>query len=334
MIEDAREVGPDPKTRESKLRRIVLLRSELRGGHPKRLRILTLIFAALLSGCADFKAVSVFATQTTKMTTAVKSEFTQLEALCTEQAGLVLIVNNITDDRPLNDCEQYKKAQGQLAAVTVDVLDGYAKALAGLADDKPFDLSSDIKGVGGKLQALKDSDGKALLSAKEAGALTKIADVLVDVLASAKREEAIRRMVDESPDLAITGNLLKSFFVRSPSAPDSAAKTPYTNLVNLLSSSVTSTQIILSNDAMRKAEPIRTAELLREVRTRRQFLEKRDVNKADAVPTRIAAAIDAWLGALEKFSTDALLRDPKELLEQLKDLRDKANAARDAVASK
>jgi hypothetical protein len=313
------------------------------------IRLLTVVAIVCLSGCANFKAVSEFAGQTTKMTSVVKDEFTLMGNHCSQQASVVAAVNNIRDDGPFKDCERYGRAQGELASLTVSVLDGYAKALTGLADDKSFDLSPDIKNISGKLQGLKDSGGNALVDAKELGAITKVVDLLVDLWTSAKREEAVRRMVAEAPNLEIIGNVLKSFFVETPGAPLGRAKAPYTNLVAIASSSVASTEVALNGPALRTAEPIRTFELWKDMQARKVFLVNRgakfDANLAASGPrldptpptplvqAQIVSAIDAWLAALDAFSTDALKPDPKVLLDRLKVLRDKAAAARAAIES-
>lgn len=288
----------------------------------------------VLSGCANFKAASEFATQTTKLTTLVKAEFSQLEALCAQQGATAIVVANRSDEVPLDDCKQYKAAQGRLADVTVAVLDGYGKALSGLADDKPFDLSSDVKSIGTKLQGLKDKDGQALVNAKEVGALTKLADLLFNVVASAKRSAAIERMVQETPNLKITGQLLKSFFIASADAPAGRVKAPYTNFVTIIDGASTSTERLLAGPAMRMAEPIRTAELLRDLRARKQLLQARQNTGPESVPGKIAAAIDSWQDALDTFSTDAFKPDPEVLYARLRVLQEKALAAKDAVEGK
>lgn len=293
------------------------------------LRLMVLVAVAVLSGCANYKAVSQFSSDTTAMTGVVRNEFVQLEVLCADQAELVIVVNNIADDRPLAACEQYRRTQGRFAAITVDVLDGYAQGLGALADDKPFDLSADMKSVGGKVKALKDGTGSTVITASEADALVRISDLLVEALASARRDEAVHRMVQATPDLAILGNALKSFFVRPPGASDGAAKAPYANFIGVVASSTASTQAILQSPPMRKAEPIRTAELLRELRVRQLALGRRDANSSGSVPTRIGAAIDAWLSALDRFSTDALKPDSHEMRDRLATLRDAIRATHD-----
>jgi hypothetical protein len=120
-----------------------------------RILVVGALFASLVGGCANFEAVSEFSRETNKLTETLRTEFVQLDSLCAKQAELVIVVNNIQDDGPLKDCEQYQAAQGRLAGVTVDVLDNYARALAALADNKAFDLSCDLKGVASELTGLK-----------------------------------------------------------------------------------------------------------------------------------------------------------------------------------
>lgn len=294
-----------------------------------KLRLSMMVAAAFLSGCANYKAVSQFSDDTTSMTGVVKSEFVALDALCVDQAELVIVVNNLPDDRPLAVCEQYRRTQGRFASLTVDVLDGYADALGALADDRPFDLTGDMKSVGGKVKALKDRGGNAAVSSGEADALVRIADLLVEALATAKREDAVRRMMQATPDLTVLGNSLKSFFVQSPGASAGLARPPYANFVSVVSSSTASTQSVLQNAAMRKAEPIRTAELLRALRARQAALDKRDANSVGSVPVRIGAAIDAWLAAVDRFSTDAFKPDSREMRDRLTTLREAIRTARD-----
>ncbi|MBC7454006.1 MAG: hypothetical protein H7335_09920 [Massilia sp.] len=264
----------------------------------------------------------------------MKTEFTQLDALCTEQAVMNIVIANRSDDAPLDNCKQYKAAQGRLAELTLAVLDGYGKALSSLADDKAFDLSLDVKNIGGKLQGLKDNDGQALVNATQAGALTRLANVLVDVAVSAQRSAAIERMVQEAPNLRITGQLLKSFFVAADEAPANRVKAPYANLLTIIDGAATSSERLLAGPALRTAEPIRTAELLRTIRGHKFLLHARNGGGPDSVPGKIVAAIDAWQSALDTFSSDALKRDPQVLFNRLKQLHETASVAQDAVDGK
>ena len=288
----------------------------------------------MLPGCASVKAASAFATQTSRLTTVVKTEFAQLDALCTEQAVMNIVIANRSDDAPLDSCKQYKAAQGRLAGLTLAVLDGYGKALSSLADDKAFDLSSDVRNIGSKLQGLADKDGQALLNATQAGALTRLASVLLDVAASAQRSAALERMVQEAPNLRITGHLLKSFFVAANDAPARRVNAPYANLLTIIAGAATSSERLLAGPALRTAEPIRTAELLRTIRGHKLLLQPRSDGGPGSVPGKIAAAIDAWQSALDTFSTDALKPDPRVLFSRLKQLQDAASVAQDAVDGK
>jgi hypothetical protein len=288
------------------------------------------LLAVALSGCANFHAVSAFAQQTSKVTGVVRAELSQLDAFCREQAELTVVVNNITDDGPLKSCQSYEATQGRLAAVTLDVLDDYAKALNGLADDKSFDLDSDLDAVGSKLQSLKDRSGNTLASASEVTALTKVVEVLAEIATERRREAAVKRLVQERKNLVITGQILRSFFVDDPNAPPGRTKAPYANLAGLTTESFNSAEKMLKSKPFQTAEPIRTVELLRGMQTRRAQLEMRTGPSA-TVPVAIAAAIDAWLRTLDEFTEDALKPEPKELLGRIKDVRSKANAAREAL---
>ena len=294
-------------------------------------RVLCWLAVLALGGCANFKAVSEFAQQTTKVTSIVKTEFADLDLLCREQAELTIVVNNIADDGPLKTCASYKASQGRLASVTVDVLDNYGRALLALADNRNFDLSSNIDSLGGKVQALKDGAGNSLVSATEVAALTKVVQLIADIVTEAKREAAIKRMVQEKDSLATTGRILKSYFVQNPQAPPARARPPYVNQAGLISDSFAGTERKLKSGAFQTAEPIRTVELLRASRGRQNVLAKRTASGPESVPGSVAAAIDAWLLALDRFTDDALKPDPKEFLDRIKELRAKIAAARDAI---
>ena len=306
------------------------------------IRVLMCALLLGLSGCADFKVAAEFGRQTTKMTGVVKDEFAQMEAQCRAQAELVAKTADIPDDAPLDDCKRYRAAQGALATATVEVLDNYARALAAVADGETFDLSPDLDGLGGRLDGLKDRAGNPLIDARESNAIDKLAVALADAWAAKRREDAVRRLVAEVPDLALTGRVLKSYFVETADAPSGRSKAPYTNLVAIAGSSVRSTEALLASPAMRRAEPIRTYELRQEAERREAFLRARGaqfgrpgevpVARDRLVQTRIADAIDAWLAALDRFSADALSADPKALYDQLKLLGSKTLAARKAVA--
>jgi hypothetical protein len=306
------------------------------------IRLLMCALLLGLSGCADFKVAAEFGRQTAKMTGVVKDEFAQMEAQCRAQAELVAKTADMPDDAALDDCKRYQAAQGALAAATVDVLDDYAKALAAVADGKTFDLSPDLDGLGTRLDGLKDRAGNALIDARESNAIDKLTVALADAWAAKRREDAVRRLVAEVPDLALTGRVLKSYFVETADAPAGRSKAPYTNLVAIAASSVQSTEVLLRSPALRKAEPIRTYELRQELERREAFLRARGARfdrvgevplaRARLVQTRIADAIDAWLAALDRFSADALSADPKALYDQLKLLGSKTLAARKAMA--
>lgn len=292
-----------------------------------RIPSILLLLAALLSGCANFQAVAEFAKDTGQLSKTVKQEFAQLEDVCVRQAEVVIVATGIADDGPLKACRRHQAAQGRLAGLTVAVLDDYAKALAAVADDKSFDVSKEVQGVGKQVAGLKDADGKALLPAKEAAAITKIAEVLVSLAASREREAAVRRLAAEKEHLAVLGGLLRSFFVATPGG----ARAPYANLVSLAASELDSTQALLRGPAMSKAEPIRSFELVRELDSRRRLIARRADPGPDGVAQQMAGAIDAWLAALDRFGDEALSRDPKLLLERLKTLRAKTDDVRAAL---
>lgn len=293
-----------------------------------RISSILLLLATLLSGgCANFQAVSEFAKDTSHLTQTVKQEFAQMEDVCVRQAEVVIVAAGIADDGPLKACRRYKAAQGRLAGVTLAVLDDYAEALAALAVDKSFDVSKEVQGVGKQVAGLKDSDGKPLLAGKEAAALTKIAEVLVNLGASREREAAVRRLAAEKDNLAVLGGLLRSFFV----APPGPARAPYANLVSLTASELDATQALLRGPALSKAEPIRSFELVRELESRRSLVARRADPGPNGVAQQMAGAIDAWLAALDRFGDEALSRDPKLLFERLKALRAKTAEVRDAL---
>ena len=299
---------------------------------PVRLLLALAIFLCL-GGCANFKVVSEFAQQTSAMTSVVRTEFKDLDALCREQAEATIVVEGRGDDKPLTRCAAFKSAEGRLASVTIDVLDSYGNTLESLADDRNFDLSGDIDTLSGKVASLKDGSGAAFVSANEVTALSKVVQLIADVITERKREAAIKRMVGERESLATTGRILRSYFVRDPQAPPARSTPPYSNRAGLISDAFNATESMLTDEKVRRQEPIRTAELLRAGRARREALARRNSAAPGGVPAVVAAAIDAWLAALDRFTEDALKPDPKEFLDRLKELRTKLTDARNAIAA-
>lgn len=298
--------------------------------------VVLIAIAAIVSGCANFHAVSEFGKQTTSMTDVVKDELDELDALCVRQAELAIVVNNISNDGPLDQCQRSRRAQDEFAALTVVVLDGYADKLIALGDDQPFDVSPEVKSVGARVRSLKDKSGDTVMTTREANALTIVAGVIVNVLSASKRADAIGEMQAVTPDLLVVGKSLRSFFVApaggTTDAPRNALRSPYANLVDVISGSGSSTLVVLDNPQMRRAEPIRTAELSREMRARQKQLARRSATGGDSIPGKVVAAIDAWLAALQEFSTDALKPDARGLVDRMKSLRDATRVAKSAIA--
>jgi len=294
-------------------------------------RWIAALFLAILGGCANFQAVSDFSRSTTQMTSVVRSEFANLDALCVDQAELTIVVNDVRDEGPLKACRSYRDAQGRLAALTLDVLDDYAKALAGLANDSTFDISSDVESLGRQLQRLQDASGRSLVNSAEVGALTTLTTIIADVGTQAQRKAAVERLAGEKNDLATSGRILRSFFVRDPAAPPGRAEAPYTNLVALTADSLRFSTSTLMSPQFRKAEPLRSLELVRASESRGKQLDARQGASAASVPARIAATIDAWLAALDTFERDAFRPDSMQLTEELKDIRKKAGDAKQAL---
>ena len=148
-------------------------------------------------------------------------------------------------------------------------------------------------------------------------ALSGIVDVIFDITTTKQRSAAVKRLVDETPNLAVTGRVLRSFFVKSSAVSAGNVRAPYANLVAIERASVVSTQGTLQVMAQKQVEPIRTAELLRELRKRQALLAERTGDLPNSVPAAVAVAIDAWQEALEKFSKEALKPDVKDLRDRL-----------------
>jgi len=298
--------------------------------------LLSCLVSSLAAACANFKAVSDFASETQGLTSTVRTEFNLLSTLCVEQARLSIAILDIQSGSslsPLKACASYSATQGRLAEVTVDVLDAYAKALLALAEDRSFDLGPELQSTSNKLAALRTQDGTPLVNPEQLGALTKVVLLLADIATQARRETAIRRLIDEKPNLVVNAQIMRSFFAR-PAGADPALKTPYENVVKLSSDALQSYETILSSDPMRKAEPIRTRELLMTLEPTKETLKARQSGKDDGVPARIVAAIDAWISAADSFEREALTPDPRQLYARLSDLRIKAISARDAVRAR
>lgn len=290
--------------------------------------LLALVVAAQAAGCANYRAVGEFAGETTKMTAVVDREFVVLNTLCVEQSTTQLDLAGDAGDSLLRDCATLERDQKAFAKVTVDVLDDYAGALLSLVDDKPFDLSPQLQSVGTKVADLETRNGAALVSADRASAVTRVAAVLAYQIEKLARDDAIKQLIAVTPDVRRMGETLRAFFVP---APGTTQTPPYANYVGLMADRNTSAQRFVANPRMRQAEPIRTTELMRSLKARRVVIDKRDVRTGGAVPTSVAAAIDAWLAALDRFQADGLKPGAADLRDRLKSLRDAVRAAKIAT---
>lgn len=288
----------------------------------------------LLAGCANFQAASEFATETTRLTATVRTEFRQLEDLCRRQAELGIVVDNSDEDgpgSPLKACAAYKASQGRLAEVTVDTLDAYAKALQAMADGKALDLAPEINKTSSRLAELKSNSGQTLLQARELGALTRLLNLLADAATRRQRDEAMRQLVSAVPDLQTNGRLLRSFFLPAADSPAGGLPPPYANLVRVWAASLDDHLRVLDDPKFVTREPLRTKELRLAARPVSAMFAARRPGDAKGVPAAVGAAIDAWLEALDSFSREALQSEASQLLGKLHTLREKALAARDAV---
>jgi hypothetical protein len=289
----------------------------------------------LLNGCANYKAITSFAGETTEMTGAVRQEIQQVAKLCHDAADvrLLLAESSATGDVEAakalkKSCELTGDATVQFQEVTVDTLDLYAKTLLAMVDDRQFEVRRSIQGTTKKLAALKGRDGNALVSEPKLKAVTNVLTLLAEVVVQAEREEGIRRLTAAGPDLVANARILRSFFADPPRQSDYDGWLTTTALISRGS------EISIGlGKPMALAEPIRTAELRRQIALTGKVLEGRQAKpgKPGEVPGKIVAAIDAWIASVPVFQQDALKRDPRALMDTLKEFRQKNLEARDAV---
>lgn len=280
----------------------------------------------LMMGCVNYGAVSEFADQTSKVTGVVRSELTQLDGLCKEQAELTIVVNHIEDDGPLNQCKSFKQAQDRLQGVTIDVLDSYTQALRSLADGTQFKLDSNIDDVAHKVKSLQDKSGAPMADANVVTALTQITEALANAFEESRRESAVKRLIAEKPNLITAGQVLRTYF-----GGEQEKVTPYLSQVGLISDQTASVQKTLSRKSFQDAEPIRSFELLRSTKSLDERVAIRSKATEGNVRVAVVAALDAWLKSLDHFTDKALEPDPKELKAAVKDVRTKVKVARDAI---
>lgn len=283
------------------------------------------MLVAGLSACANYRAAGEFGARTEEMTGVVRQEVAQVDALCAGQAELNVVLSNDASEAALKDCAAYSAAQSRFASVTIDVLDNYAQALKAIADGKRFDLDPDLNNLSAKVGGLKDAAGKPLVGGPEVAALSQVVKVLADLVTTRKRDQAVRRLVDETPSLKATGDILRRYF-EGPAAP-------YRNIVGMIGDTAKTNETLLKQDKIRQAEPIRTVELLRATRGERAMIAARNSDAPDGVRAKVVAAIDAWQVALQSFSKRALDTDYKELGDRLKDLRKAVKSAHSAIGS-
>ncbi|WP_457325491.1 hypothetical protein [Roseateles sp. P5_E11] len=299
------------------------------------LRAIAALAVLALAGCANYKAITNFAGETTKMTGAVRQEIQQVAKLCNDAADVRVLLSESTPTGDVEGAKALKKSCGltgdatvAFQEVTVDTLELYAKTLLAMVDDKQFEVRSSIQGTAKKLSALKDKDGASIVNPKKVTAVASVLSLLADVLVKAEREDGIRRLVAAGPDLVANARVLRSFFV------DEAQQSNYDGWLTTTARVTRGSEISVGmGKPMAVAEPIRTAELRRQIGVTSKAIDSRlaKAGKAGDVPTKIVAAIDAWIVSVPVFQQEALKSDPRALLNQLDDFRTKTLEARDAI---
>jgi hypothetical protein len=301
---------------------------------PMRSNVWAVALVALaFAGCANFRAVGAFGTETQNMAATVQSEMSTLHSICTRNAAYMVAVFNVPDDakrHPAKRCESYRRTFGELALVTSDAINDYGRALKALANDDSFTLSSDVQSTASKLGAIRDADGNALVRPEQLGIITKVLDLLADVWVKNQREQGIRRLIEAKPDLVANARILRSFFVADPPARSAASPSPYDDIVGIATERYDDLVSTLKDQTFRDREPIRTRELLVEMQPLGEDLKAR-APVPSGQGAKVASTIDDWIKALDTFERDALKPDPEALYRELKALRVKVIDVRDAL---
>jgi len=294
-----------------------------------------LLVALALGGCANYRAVTAFADETTAMTGAVRQEIRQVARLCTEAADVRLLLAEAT---PTGDVEAARllaksclltgDALVPFQEVTVDTLDLYARTLLALVDDRQFEVRGAIQGTTKKLAALTDKEGKALVSAPKLAAVGGVLGLLAQASTETDRQEGIRRLVAAGPELVHNARILRAFFIGDAGPADYERWLATTGRISRGSEIG-----IALGKPLAVAEPIRTAELRRQIAATQQQLEARAPRGGGPgdVPAKIVAAIDAWMAAVPVFQQEALKPDSHALRTRLEAFRTKTVEAREAI---
>lgn len=284
---------------------------------------LSLLAALLLSGCANFAAVSEFGSGTVKLTKAVRGELQQVSKMCLEQAEIRIVVTGSPTDQPLEDCKRKEAALVEFQKVTLDTLELYGTTLGAMAEDKAFDLSNSISATGDKLAKLKDKDGAKVLNEAKVGAVAKVISLLADVVVQRKREEGIRRLVAVGPDLQASGEVLREFF--------DGKTLGYGALLQEINTLSDQSLNRVTSPLARNAEPFRSKELERQITRSQGAIKKRQGLADSSVPGQLLKSLNAWIEAIPEFQRDALKTEPQDLWKRLKTLRKRIGEASDAV---
>jgi hypothetical protein len=154
-------------------------------------RLLAILVACTLGGCANFTVVKKFAANTNEMTGTVRAEIQQMARLCEFPADVQLLLDEARgrQDDPRASGKRLKAACASVATesvelqrLTVDTLDVYAAALRAMADDSNFEVSGSIEATGKKVAALQTRDGTALVNREKAAALSKLLAFIGDIV--------------------------------------------------------------------------------------------------------------------------------------------------------
>lgn len=290
-------------------------------------RVITLILLVGLSGCANIKAAGTFGAATGSMSTTIRSELDVMDTLCLQRAELATNVGNRDDDVPRQDCKNFKAAEGRLGQYTLDLFDALSTALNNLADDKNWSLSRDISNVGTSISNLKDKNGVQLVKPESVGAVDKVANLVTDIATAKLRRDAVKHVIASSDSMKELGDLLKSFFVQTATAPISGTTPPYQTWIEINQISLDGIDAALAG-VLHKQEPIRARELRTQVKDLRVQLAARGPT---GIPLRIGEAIDTWKTSVDTFKQEGLESDPKTLYTQLRELAKTTKGVKDAI---
>lgn len=299
---------------------------------------------ASLGGCANFDTIRAFAKDGSTVAAAAMKDVETFTNSCNDletEARVLRYARGDTkpDQAPNAACRAAAEAaQTTAASWSIQLLVKYHEALNALAGNENWSLSKEIADLGTTVKNAK-VDGQALSSAEDVARYQKAFTALADLLVSALREREAKRLLQQSQDWKRVLEPVRFWY----GGADGATPSLYSNACRVINTEWTLVRSEYldyircdrkKDGAATPCEPLTATVRVVANETKSKPLATCAPGPDGKIPAAAAARvklIDSWLEANDELRRTAFEKDPRQLMERLSDVRDKAEAVKAAL---